>query len=403
MNIKEIKISDFTYQLPDEKIAIAPLAERDSSKLLIYNNDTIIDTNFKSISAHIPPHTLAIFNNTRVIEARIFFTKSTGAVIEIFILSPFDLDMNTAMQQTNSISVNCFIGGASKWKHGIVLEKEIIHEHQQILLQATLINKTEDNYVVQLTWNSSLHFAEILSLFGAIPLPPYIKRKAANLDSERYQTVYAKNKGSVAAPTAGLHFTPYVFEQLKEKNIDVSFVTLNVGAGTFKPVVAETMQQHFMHHESFEIEKTLIQQIVQHNNPILAVGTTSVRTLESMYWLGVKVTIHPNLSIHDLNITQWEVYELPHIDKSIALHNLLAWMNQNNLNKLVSYTQLLIAPSYQFKVIDMIVTNFHQPKSTLLLLVAAATKNWYQIYDYALQNNFRFLSYGDSCLINIDK
>ena len=401
---RSLSIKDFTYSLPEERIAKYPLAERDASKLLIYKEESITDDIYRNIAAHIPSNSLLVFNDTKVVEARLLFQKSTGGVIEIFCLEPHEQypDITTAMLQHEKVFWHCLIGGASKWKHGQILSKKILYNRNELILEAKYIGKEIDSFIVELSWNnSSLSFAEVLHLFGAIPLPPYIKREAETSDAERYQTVYAHYEGSVAAPTAGLHFTESVFKSLKEKNIQKEFVTLHVGAGTFKPVKSETMQDHEMHAEYFTISKTTIQNLIYHlDKNIIAVGTTSLRTLESLYWLGAKQsTVNSQQS---MEITQWEVYDRKEkmISTKEALENLIRWMSAKSLNSLTGKTQIIIAPGYQFKIVNGLVTNFHQPQSTLLLLVSAFIgNNWRKVYDFALENNFRFLSYGDGSLL----
>lgn len=396
-----LSIKDFTYSLPEERIAKYPLAERDASKLLIYKEGNISDDIYRNIADHIPSNSLLVFNDTKVVEARLLFQKPTGGVIEIFCLEPHQqyADITTAMQQHESVLWHCLIGGASKWKHGQILEKKIIHNSKELILHVRYIEKLTDSFVVELSWNDpSLSFAEVLHLFGAIPLPPYIKRNVETSDSERYQTVYAHYEGSVAAPTAGLHFTEKVFERLKEKNIDKDFVTLHVGAGTFKPVKSETMENHEMHAEHFTVSKSLIQNLLDHlDKNIIAVGTTSLRTLESLYWIGSSM-----LNGEWANeISQWEVYENKiNISAKKAFTSLLKRMNEKGINSLTAKTQIIIAPGYQFKIVTGLITNFHQPQSTLLLLVAAFIGDkWRTVYDYALANNFRFLSYGDGSFL----
>lgn len=399
-----LSIKDFTYSLPEERIAKYPLAERDASKLLIYKDGNITENIYRNLSDHIPANSLFFFNDTKVIEARLLFQKPTGGVIEIFCLDPHKQypDITTAMLQHEKVLWHCLIGGASKWKRGQILEKKIKYNSNDLVLNARYIEKTGDSFIVELSWNnSSLSFAEVLHLFGDIPLPPYIKREAEKSDAERYQTVYAHYEGSVAAPTAGLHFTNAVFEKLKEKKIDKDFITLHVGAGTFKPVKSEVMQDHEMHAEYFTVSKSLIQNLMdQVDKNVIAVGTTSLRTLESLYWMGVKSSMVNGEWSNE--ITQWEVYDQ---DEKIilakeALANLINWMNEKGVESLTAKTQIMIAPGYQFKVVNGLVTNFHQPQSTLLLLVAAFIgKDWKKVYDYALENDFRFLSYGDGSLL----
>jgi len=409
MNPKNISISGFDYYLPENKIAKYPLAERDASRLLFYKKRKISADIFKNIPAHLPNNSLIIFNNTKVIEARIKFLKETGGVIEIFCLEPDAryADITSALHQTKSVYWKCLVGGASKWKHGQILKKEIIRDNQIIILSASFAEKLSDCFIIQFSWSpENLSFAEIIHHFGITPLPPYIKREVEESDNKRYQTIYAAHDGSVAAPTAGLHFTDYVFKKLAAKNIVKEFVTLHVGAGTFKPVKTETLSAHEMHAEFIEVHQTTIIAIINNlERNIIAVGTTSLRTVESLYWLGLKTILFPEIDLENLTVAQWDAYELSteNISAKETLQSLLKWMKENNLTKIITKTQLLIAPSYQFKIVKMLITNFHQPKSTLLLLIAAFVGNeWKEIYDYALQNDFRFLSYGDSCLLSGD-
>jgi len=402
-----LSIKDFTYSLPEGRIAKYPLAERDASKLLIYKEGKIEEDIYRNIADHIPAGSLLVFNDTKVVEARLLFQKSTGGVIEIFCLEPHEQypDITTAMLQHEKVWWLCLIGGASKWKHGQVLEKKITHDTTELILNARYIEKTGDSFIVELSWNhSTLSFAEVLHLFGAIPLPPYLKREAESSDAERYQTVYAHSEGSVAAPTAGLHFTKAIFEKINEKKIDKDFVTLHVGAGTFKPVKSESMREHDMHAEYFTVPRSTILNLIYHlDKNIIAVGTTSLRTLESLYWLGARKS---GVRSPESGVSQWEPYDkkeaLP--ESKAALTNLIDWMNKNETDILTAKTQIIIAPGYQFKIVKGLVTNFHQPQSTLLLLVAAIIgKEWKNVYNYALKNNFRFLSYGDGSLLWLNK
>ena len=405
MKPESIKIKDFNYLLPNEKIAVFPLANRDDSKLLIVENDTLKEDIYRNLGTYLPPECTLVFNNTKVIEARLLFQKPSGATIEIFLLEPTEIISNyeTALAQNESSIWNCMVGGAGKWKHGTILEKTISINNIQFILTATIIDKQSTNFIISFNWQPTyLSFAEILHHFGNIPLPPYIKRQAEASDSIRYQTVYAKNAGSVAAPTAGLHFTPALLEDLEQQNIRQLQLTLHVGAGTFKPVVAETLAEHIMHAELIEVDIDVIATLAKLDG-VFAVGTTALRSLESIYWMGVKTTINPTITPENLYINQWEVYDLLqsyNYTPKEALTHLLTWMNKNNLQKLVEKTQLLITPGYKFKMIKGLITNFHQPQSTLLLIIAALCgENWKTIYQYALDNNFRFLSYGDGCLI----
>jgi S-adenosylmethionine:tRNA ribosyltransferase-isomerase len=400
---RNISIKDYSYPLPEEKIARYPLAERDASKLLVYNEGNIAEDIYQNIDTHLPENSLLVFNNTKVVEARLLFQKPSGGIIEIFCLEPHEQygDITSAMLQQEKVLWKCLVGGASKWKRGQVLEKKIITSGNEIILFATYIEKRTDHFIIELSWlPGNISFAELLHHAGAIPLPPYIKREAETSDAERYQTIYAHHDGSVAAPTAGLHFTESVFEKLKKKNIQTDFVTLHVGAGTFKPVKSEPIGEHEMHAEFIDVSKETIEQILQNlNNDIIAVGTTSLRTIESLYWLGVKALKPEHSSVV---LSQWEAYELAeyNISPAEALNALIEWMSKNKLNRLITKTQILIAPSYKAKIVSGLITNFHQPNSTLLLLVAALIgDDWRKVYDYALQNDFRFLSYGDGSLL----
>ena len=408
---RNLSINDFTYTLPEDRIAKYPLAERDASKLLIYKGGKISEDIYRNISNHIPANSLLVFNNTKVVEARLLFQKPTGGVIEIFCLEPGEQynDITSAMLETGKVYWQCLVGGASKWKHGQIQEKKIKHDEAEIILQGRYIEKRADHFIIELSWTPlHLSFAEVLHAAGAIPLPPYIKRAPEDADAERYQTVYAKFDGSVAAPTAGLHFTDAILKQLKGKNIREEFVTLHVGAGTFKPVKSETMAQHEMHAEFIEVSKESIEAIRDNlDKPIIAVGTTSLRTIESLYWMGVKLSMdNGQFAIDEIPIvTQWEPYELKvEISTRESLKILMEWMEENHKEKLIAKTQIIIAPGYKPKIANALITNFHQPQSTLLLLVAALVgKNWRSLYDYALQNDFRFLSYGDGNLLWVDQ
>ncbi len=407
MHPKHLSIKNFSYHLPEEKIAFHPLAERDSSKLLVYQNGNIQESIYRNIAEYIPAGSLLVFNNTKVVEARLLFHKPSGGVIEIFCLEPHEqyADITTAMLQPKNVLWKCLIGGASKWKRGQVLEKKI--DLTNSILQCHFIERKTDCFVVELSWGSSLSFAEILHQAGAIPLPPYIKRDVEESDTERYQTVYAKQNGSVAAPTAGLHFTSEIFNRLKEKNIQTGFVTLHVGAGTFKPVNAAIMENHEMHAEYIDVTIEFIENLILNlNNTIVAVGTTSLRTIESLYWMGLKQSVANNQESTagnpELCVSQWEPYE--NADKNIsavdALNALLNWMKKNKLKRLVGKTQILIAPGYKPRIANALITNFHQPQSTLLLLVSALIgEGWKSVYEFALENNYRFLSYGDGNLL----
>ena len=415
---KDLSILDYTYTLPEERIAKYPLPERDASKLLVYKDGTITESVYRELASHLPADALLIFNNTKVVEARLLFTKSTGGNIELFCLEPHDqyADVTTAMLQKGKVLWKCLVGGAKKWK-AESLVKEIYEGNKTVRLSATMMERLNDYFIIELSWDDdSLTFAEILHIAGLIPLPPYLNRAADEADKATYQTIYAEHDGSVAAPTAGLHFTKRLFESLEAKGITHQFVTLHVGAGTFKPVKAATMQEHEMHAEFIDVSIDLIESLLI-NNTIVPVGTTSFRTIESLYWMGVKVMSYELLVMSDkqsspvlgdggLNggwdggLTQWDAYELPQdIKKEDALLALTNWMKANNRTRLITKTQLLVAPGYKLRIAKGLVTNFHQPQSTLLLLVAAIIgEDWRRIYDHALTNDFRFLSYGDGCL-----
>ncbi|SHF57566.1 S-adenosylmethionine:tRNA ribosyltransferase-isomerase [Flavisolibacter ginsengisoli] len=395
-----VYISDYNYELPSANIAEVPLLNRDDSKLLIYEKGKIIDSVFHQLPSYIEPGSTLILNNTRVIEARLLFQKDTGATIELFCLEPYELSIEQAMQQHEKIIWKCLIGGASKWKPGQLLTKPI-GENSGYILTARYIEKREDYFLIEFSWNNAAaSFVEVLHETGAIPLPPYIKRKAEKLDWERYQTVFSEQEGSVAAPTAALHFTQNTFQQLKERNVAYDYITLHVGAGTFKPVKSATIAGHSMHAEPFSVKKQVIEELIKAAK-IIATGTTSLRTLESLYWISLKLKLSPNA---ELMLDQWEAYaideQLPNIPAKESFEYLLQWMNEHAVTELHCRTSLIIIPGYQFKVAHGLITNFHQPHSTLLLLIAAFIgDNWKKVYSHALQNNYRFLSYGDSSLL----
>lgn len=402
---KKLSITDFSYHLPDEKIAKHPLPKRDESKLLVFKSGKISESQYKYLDAHLPSDSLLIFNNTKVVEARLIFTKPTGGQIEIFCLEPHDqyADITTAMLQKGKVFWKCLVGGAKKWKEEPLI-KVIKNESDDLTIQAKKVTQLPDCFIIELSWNNSdLTFAEILHIAGLIPLPPYLNRDAEEADKSTYQTIYAKHDGSVAAPTAGLHFTEELFKKLDDKNIRRDFVTLHVGAGTFKPVKAATMDEHEMHTEFIDVRIELIEHLLQHHpKPIIAVGTTSLRTIESLYWLGVTLSETKDLKREIVpSLSQWDAYDLPqNIPLTDALTALINWMKANKLERLITKTQIIIAPGYKLQVAEGLVTNFHQPQSTLLLLIACIVgDNWKMIYDHALNNDYRFLSYGDGCLL----
>lgn len=399
---ENIYIKDYDYNLPPELIAELPLKARDQSKLLVYKNGEISDDYFFNLQQRLPEETILILNNTRVIEARILFQKNTGGIIEIFCLEPFEKNIEQSLVLTKQAQWQCLIGGASKWKPGQVLQKEALIYGVPLQLNAKYIGKQADNFVIEFSWQPEHYsFAEVLHAAGTIPLPPYIKRSAAEEDKDRYQTIFGKQEGSVAAPTAALHFTENTFQKLQQKNIYTEYITLHVGAGTFKPVKTETVAAHTMHREPFTVSISVLKKIRSYKK-IIAVGTTSLRTLESLYWLGVKLI--GNLKNEDWTLEQWEAYELekkfPHVSVEESLTALINGLELHNQTKLFCQTSLIIVPGYQFKIPTGLITNFHQPKSTLLLLVSAFIgDDWRKIYQHALNHNYRFLSYGDSSLL----
>lgn len=397
---KNIQIQDFSYQLPDEKIAKFPLAQRDQSKLLIYQNEEIKENIFETIDAYLPNNSLLIFNNTKVVYARLLFQNQHGATIEFFCLEPANqLDVQQAMLVSQKATWNCLIGKAKKFKEDFLVQKKVIN-NTEIELKVCLNERKDGFFEVEFSWNTELTFAEILNHFGNVPLPPYFKRDAEESDKTRYQTIYAENDGSVAAPTAGLHFTENVFSKLKSKNIETESVILHVGAGTFQPVKSDTLEGHNMHFEEIIVTKKMIQKLSKEATFLTVVGTTSLRTIESLYWIGLKLSLD---SENEATVLQWEPYELAEkatISYQEAMQSILNYLEKNQLDFLQTKTQLLIAPSYELKGANAIITNFHQPNSTLLLLINAFVgDDWKKIYDYALSNDFRFLSYGDSSLL----
>lgn len=408
MHPSALQIKDFTYDLPEEKIARYPLPQRDHSKLLIYKQGNISEDIYKNLEQHIPGHSLLIFNQTKVIHARLLFQKPTGGKIEIFCLEPDDRypDVQTAMLQKGSVYWKCMVGGAAKWKQGQQLSLEVrgANHNEPLVMTAVVEDRREGYFVLHLNWNASLTFAEALHDAGHVPLPPYLNRAAELSDETRYQTIFAREEGSVAAPTAALHFTEDVLDKLTAKHIETGFVTLHVGAGTFKPVKSETMQDHDMHAEWIEATAELLHQVTEQlglKKPLVAVGTTSARTLESLYWLGVRLMRNDLDNLDGIAIPQWYPYDRNASATALEVFEFLKqYMKHNQLQKLITRTQIIIAPGYIFRVIDGLITNFHQPQSTLLLLVSALIGDaWRVIYDYALQHDFRFLSYGDGCLL----
>ncbi|MCQ2133166.1 MAG: S-adenosylmethionine:tRNA ribosyltransferase-isomerase [Bacteroidaceae bacterium] len=406
MTTKEIRIADYNYDLPDSRIAKYPLTERDQSKLLIYrgneNGDkgTVSEDHFYNLPDYLPKGALMVFNNTKVIQARLRFQKQTGATIEVFLLEPYaPRDYEQVFQMRGHCEWVCMIGNLKRWKEG---ELSLNVEGQQpFALRANRRGEEGTGFVVEFDWDGDLSFAEVLDLLGELPIPPYLNRKTEASDLKTYQTVYSKIKGSVAAPTAGLHFTDRVLRALDEAGVEREELTLHVGAGTFKPVKSEQIAEHEMHSEFIAVKRETIQRLIAHGGRAIAVGTTSVRTLESLYYIGRKLQDNLDASEDDLHVNQWEPYddttELPVID---ALDNILAYLDRHNLPALHTSTQIIIAPGYKYHIVRMMVTNFHQPQSTLLLLVSAFVRgDCHTIYDYAFAHDFRFLSYGDSSLL----
>lgn len=397
-----ISMDEYAYDLPDEKIAKYPLSERDQSKLLVWKNGQIQDEQFRNLSEFLPSESLLIFNNTKVIRARLHFQKETGARIEIFCLDPFEpADYQISFQSTKSCIWKCMIGNQKKWK-GERLLKTIRIDGTEIELCAEQTDPEKNKSLIRFSWNNpDFEFSRIIEQAGSLPIPPYLNRETESSDLERYQTVYSKIKGSVAAPTAGLHFTEKVLGHLEKDGHELAELTLHVGAGTFQPVKSETISDHEMHSEHFYITRDFLNKLTHHSGKKIAVGTTSVRTLESLYWLGVQAHENPEINIGNLKVSQWEAYQKQRslISANDALLSLLKLLNRNQTDYLSASTQIIIAPGYQFRIIDGMITNFHQPKSTLLLLISAYLgEDWRKIYDHALANNYRFLSYGDSNL-----
>ncbi len=392
----DLSILDFSYDLPQARIAQHPLAQRDQSKLLQYQSSLISDHTFTDLPHLLPSDALLLFNNTRVVQARLLFRKESGGLIELFCLEPLlpSPEVQTAMQATAEAEWLCLVGNNKRWKSG-----PLEMEHEGLVLRAERVAAQGEGYRIRFSWSPAEHsFAEILQAFGNIPLPPYLQREVDADDSQRYQTVYARFDGAVAAPTAGLHFTQQVFDALDAKGIGRQELTLHVGAGTFKPVKAETMAGHEMHREEIVVTKTLLQRLLAHQGPIIPVGTTSLRTLESLYWMGCM------LQPSDARLPepgQFTAYELAaELSPKEALQRLLQWLEARQLEQVIAYTAIMIAPGYQFKLTKALITNFHQPQSTLLLLIAAALgEQWKHVYQHALEHDYRFLSYGDSSLL----
>lgn len=400
---RHIDINDFNYPLPDERIAKFPLAERSSSKLLIYDNGNISESHFRNVAEYLPEGAMLVFNNTRVVRARIVMHKASGARIEVFCLEPHNpADYERAFAIKGECEWSCIVGNLKKWKEGeIGIDFE--YNGEPHTLRAEIVERGTREHIVRFRWSADCSFGQLLETLGRIPIPPYLNRESEDIDNTRYQTVYARFEGSVAAPTAGLHFTPELIAEMREQGFSFEEVTLHVGAGTFLPVKDENAAQHNMHTEHFVITRQTLQNILHNAGRIVAVGTTSVRTMESLAALAwrIKCTGTPNV---EQVVGQWELYDIPaeFLCKDVA-EVLLNYMTDNGLEQLKAATQIMITPlGYHFRIVNYIITNFHQPKSTLLLLVSAYVgDNWKRIYDYALANDFRFLSYGDSSLLKV--
>lgn len=410
---KQIHIADYNYPLPDERIAKFPLAERDSSKLLVYNHGEVSEDVFTSLPAYLPGGALMVFNNTKVIQARLHFRKAQsqdgvqGALIEVFCLEPAapnDYQLN--FSQKGCVQWYCLVGNLKKWKEGKLAREIEMPNGDKVTLACERKGVHGTSHIVEFTWDGNYSWAELLDAVGELPIPPYLNRETQESDKKTYQTVYSKIKGSVAAPTAGLHFTERVLKAIDDAGIDREEVTLHVGAGTFKPVKSEEIGGHDMHTEHIAVRRQTIEKLIAHGGESIAVGTTSVRTLESLYFMGVKAYLskaeNETGDGEELHIDQWMPYDtsLPKLTTTEALEALKAYMDRHGMEVLHSSTQIIIAPGYEYNVVKKIVTNFHQPQSTLLLLVSAFVKgDWHKIYDYALAHDFRFLSYGDSSLL----
>lgn len=418
METKHIHISDYNYDLPDSRIAKFPVSPRDTSKLLIYRHGEISDDIFYNLPKYLPQKSLMVFNNTKVIQARMHFRKETGALIEVFLMEPAaPTDYELMFQTRGECSWLCMVGNLKKWKEGSLVRTFDV-AGSTINFKATMRRDIIDaksggtNYWVDFAWdNPQVSFAEILDAVGELPIPPYLNRETQDSDKTTYQTVYSKIKGSVAAPTAGLHFTDKVLAAIDAAGVRREELTLHVGAGTFKPVKSEEIDGHTMHTEYVCVRRDTLKTLLNYDCCAIAVGTTSVRTLESLYYMGVKLEANPDAAEEDLHVCQWEPYEkadgtpvggnlIDGITPQKAISNIIAWLDKNNLKTLHSSTQIIIAPGYEYKIVKVLVTNFHQPQSTLLLLVSAFLKgDWRNVYEYALSHDFRFLSYGDSSIL----
>jgi len=399
---EELCIEDYDYSLPDGRIAKYPLPDRDQSKLLIYRKGLITKEVFSRLPELLPAESTLAVNTTRVIHARLQFRKPTGSLIEIFCLEPWEpADYERAMQSGPGTLWKCLVGNKKKWKSGLLTGTFGLGPGR-FQLMVELVNAEKNAEIIRFTWDPPDNiFADILDQAGTIPIPPYLNRPVEASDNEGYQTVYAQQNGSVAAPTAGLHFTPDLINRLTQQGFKTVELILHVGAGTFKPVKSTRIGDHAMHTEHFLVDRSMIESLINGQGPVISVGTTSVRTLESLYWLGVKIAKHLLDSTSGLFIDQWEPYSLPRdLSKNEALQTLLAFMDSGKITRLEGTTRIIIVPGYKFRMINGLITNYHQPHSTLLLLVAAFIgEDWKKVYQFALEHEFRFLSYGDSSLL----
>ncbi len=402
MDTKEIQIKDYNYELPDNRIAKFPKAERDTSKLLIYKSGEVLEDSFRSLPSYLPEGALMVFNNTKVIQARLYFRKETGALIEVFLLEPASpTDYELVFQTKGKCSWGCLVGNLKKWKTG-KLSRAIEYEGRSVNLTVERKGEYGTGHLICFEWDDeTMSFADVIDAIGELPIPPYLNRETEESDKTTYQTVYSKIKGSVAAPTAGLHFTDNVLASLDKHGIVRDEITLHVGAGTFKPVKSDCISGHEMHTETVCVNRRTLEKLIEHNAEAIAVGTTSVRTLESLYFLGLKIKANPQITMEEMHVNQWDPYEcVSDITAVESIKFIIEWLDRNNKTMLHASTQIIIAPGYDYKIVKMLVTNFHQPQSTLLLLVSAFVKgDWKKIYDYALTHEFRFLSYGDSSLL----
>lgn len=397
---RDIRISDYDYTLPEERIAKFPLEHREDSKLLLYKRGMISEDRFSHIGNHLPQGSMLVFNNTKVIRARLIFHKETGARIEVFCLEPYDpADYERAFSVKGEAQWKCIVGNLKKWKEG-PLHIDFETDGISCRLSAEKVEATEKEQIIRFSWNADMTFGQLLDALGRIPIPPYLRRESEESDNSRYQTVYSRYEGSVAAPTAGLHFTPEIFEALQREGRPFGEVTLHVGAGTFLPVKTDRVTEHRMHTEHFEIRLSVLRDLILHDGNVTAVGTTSVRTLESLPALGYRILQHGTPDA-ETPVGQWEIYDVPEtLETKQLLGALVEWMEAQSMDRIRTATRIMIMPGYRFRIVTSLITNFHQPKSTLLLLVSALIGDrWREVYRYALDNGFRFLSYGDSSLL----